>query len=369
MPNEYRVCVIGATGKGNYGHDLDRVWLGVPGAKIVAVADADEQGLAVAKKRLGVDRGYANYHEMLAKERPDIVSIAPRWIDQRRAMFTAAFESGCRGIYTEKPFCPTLEDADFILETSLKKNIKVAVAHKNRYSPTLGMIETLIADGVLGELTELRGRGKDDRRGGGQDLWVLGSHVMNMIDHLGGNVDWCMAEIQQGDKPATVEHIRDGDEGVGLIVGDNLRAMFGIDGRATAYYNTAAGLAGRGNNFSLMICGSKATIGLYFDRSPLAYFRAAPVWFGRDTLPWQPITSAGIGKEETLADNNNPGWNALAARDLISAVENDRHPECNVFEGVRSVEMILAVFASHRLGGQKATLPLKNRQHPLLTTG
>ena len=29
MPKTYRVAVIGRTGKGNYGHGLDVVWLGL----------------------------------------------------------------------------------------------------------------------------------------------------------------------------------------------------------------------------------------------------------------------------------------------------------------------------------------------------
>ena len=40
MPKKtYRVAVIGRTGKGNYGHGLDRVWTEIPNAQVVAVAD------------------------------------------------------------------------------------------------------------------------------------------------------------------------------------------------------------------------------------------------------------------------------------------------------------------------------------------
>ena len=39
MPN-YRVAVIGHTGRGNYGHGLDVVWREIANVQIVAVADA-----------------------------------------------------------------------------------------------------------------------------------------------------------------------------------------------------------------------------------------------------------------------------------------------------------------------------------------
>ena len=90
MAKTYRVAVIGHTGRGDYGHGLDEVWLEVPNAEIVAVADADKPGLAKAAKKLKVDRAYADYRQMLERERPEIVSIAPRWIDEHHAMALAA---------------------------------------------------------------------------------------------------------------------------------------------------------------------------------------------------------------------------------------------------------------------------------------
>ena len=38
----YRAGVIGHTGRGNYGHSLDTVYLGMDEIDLVAVADADD---------------------------------------------------------------------------------------------------------------------------------------------------------------------------------------------------------------------------------------------------------------------------------------------------------------------------------------
>src|SRR5215212_8386927 len=92
---QYRVGIIGSTGRGDYGHGLDVAFKDLEGFEVVAVADADASGLAAAGKRLAVTNLYADYHEMLAKEKPDIVSIAPRWITDRVAMVTAAAGAGC----------------------------------------------------------------------------------------------------------------------------------------------------------------------------------------------------------------------------------------------------------------------------------
>src|SRR5437867_1478751 len=90
----YRVAVIGRTGRGDYGHDLDTVWLDVPDVEVVAVADESPAGLAKAMDRLRAKTSYADYRDMLAREKPDVVSIAPRWLDCHRDMLLACVEAG-----------------------------------------------------------------------------------------------------------------------------------------------------------------------------------------------------------------------------------------------------------------------------------
>ena len=109
-----RVAVIGHTGRGNYGHGLDTVWLKVPETEIVAVADPHQAGRVKELKKLKIERGFSDYRKMLLEVRPEIVAICPRHADQHRDMAVAAAESGVRGIYIEKPFCPTPGEADEI---------------------------------------------------------------------------------------------------------------------------------------------------------------------------------------------------------------------------------------------------------------
>ncbi|HEY6168032.1 MAG TPA: Gfo/Idh/MocA family oxidoreductase, partial [Verrucomicrobiae bacterium] len=93
---KFRVAVIGHTGRGNYGHGLDTMWLQMPETEIIAAADADAKGLEGALKKLKVTKGFADYHKMLAETKPDLVAIGPRHIDQHRDMVLAAVEAGAR---------------------------------------------------------------------------------------------------------------------------------------------------------------------------------------------------------------------------------------------------------------------------------
>src|SRR4051794_28630312 len=367
MPR-YRVAVIGRTGRGNYGHDLDVVWRDVPDVDIVAVADEDEKGRAAAAQRLGAKNAYADYRQMLKKERPQIVSVAPRYLDCHRDMVVACAEAGA-SILLEKPLCRTLAEADAMVTACERHHVKLAIAHQTRYSPRLQRVRELLAAGRLGEVLELRGRGKEDGRGGGQDLMVLGTHIMDLMRFIAGDARWCYARVGVADKqrvrPVTKADVREGAEGMGPVAGNHITALYGFDRRVVGHFSTCVDPPSKGARFGLTVHGTRGVIQLTTGSLPAAYFLPDPGWFpGRSCVAWQEITSAGLGKPETLKDASLHAGNVWIARDLIEAIEKDRQPRGSVYDGRAALEMILAVYESHRLG-RPAELPLKNRQHPL----
>ncbi|MFP6619213.1 MAG: Gfo/Idh/MocA family oxidoreductase [Pirellulaceae bacterium] len=362
MARKYRVAVIGHTGRGNYGHGLDTVWQHIPGCEIVAVADGNPEGLKAAAKRLKAPRAYADYRKLLDESKPDVVSVAPRQLDQHRDMVLAAAERKIH-VYMEKPMCRDLREADQMVAACEKHKIKLAIAHQTRYSPKLRVIRDLILDGLLGDILELRGRGKEDRRGGGEDLWVLGSHVMNLIHYFGGEANWCFATVMEKGRPVTKEHVYNGAEGIGPLAGDNLAAMYGMDKGVTGYFGSQRDTAGR--RFGLQIMGSKGIIDIVTGFLPQVHFLPDPMWSpGRSGKKWTPVSSAGVGKPEPLKDGGLHDGNIAACVDLLQAIQEDRQPECSVYEARTTIEMIAAVFESHRQG-KPVKMPLENRQNPL----
>jgi len=357
-----RVAVIGHTGRGDYGHGLDEVWRQVPGCRLVAVADADEQGRAAALKRLGVDSGYADYRRMLDEAKPQIVSIGPRWIDQHCDMVLAAAERGVH-IYLEKPLCRTLDEADRMIAACERHHVKLAIAFQTRYSPKLRVVRALIDDGRIGDVLELRGRGKEDGRGGGEDLWVLGSHVFNLLHYFGGEPRWCFATVCQEGHSITRNDVREGNEGIGPLAGDLVQAMFGMTGGASAYFGSRRNAAG--NRFGVQILGSKGAIEILTGYLPAVHLLEDPSWSpGRSGKNWVGVSSAGVGQVEPLADGGAAAGNVAACTDLIHAIEEDRQPEANIYEARVTLSMISAVFESQRLGGP-VTFPLETRANPL----
>src|SRR5262249_50620027 len=155
MGKKYRVVVIGRTGKGNYGHGLDVVWKAFDNVEIVAVADENEKGRADAARRLNVKNAYADYREMLDKEKPQIVSVADRYLDMHRDMVVACARAGA-SVFLEKPMCRSLAEADEMVKACEMHHVKLAIAHQTRHSPRMQRIQELINDGTLGDILEVR---------------------------------------------------------------------------------------------------------------------------------------------------------------------------------------------------------------------
>ena len=364
MADRLRVGVIGRTGKGSYGHGIDSVWAEVPDSEVVAVADEHDAGRRDAQKRMKAATAYADYREMLAKERLDIVAIGPRWIDQHREVAIAAAEQGCH-IYMEKPFVPTPAQADEVIRTCEMRHTKLALAHQTHYAPTALLARRLIEEGQIGEILELRGRGKEDQRGGGEDLWVLGSHVLDLMRFFAGDAKDCYATVMTNGKPISAADVAEGSEGVGLLAGDALHAQYTFAKGMIGSFSSVRGKGGTPSRFGLQIYGSRGII-------EIGTGYPAPVWMlkdagwspGRSGATWQPVSSNGIGQPETIKDGGLHAGNVAAVNDLIDAIRKDRQPACSMYDGRAVVEMICAVFAS-QCTGKTVTLPLAERGNPL----
>ncbi|MBL9145299.1 MAG: Gfo/Idh/MocA family oxidoreductase [Verrucomicrobiaceae bacterium] len=361
-----RVAVIGHTGRGNYGHGIDTMWTHMPEVEIVAVADADETGLAGALKKLKVAKGYADYHTMLAEVKPDLVGIGPRHIDQHHAMFMAAIKAGARGVYAEKPFCRTLAEADEIIAAADQQGTRLAIAHRNRYHPVMPVVAQLVKDGAIGRLLEFRARGKEDQRGGSLDLWVLGGHLFNLIHFFGGAPLACSATVLQGGKPATKADIKEGDEGVGPLAGNEVHARFEMECGVPAFFDSVQSAGVKSTGFGIQLIGTEGIIDLRTDVEPAAQIlKGSPFRPVKEPRTWVPITSGGIGVPEPLANIKEVMEHITAGRDLIASINEKREPLCSAKDARVTLEMVMGIFESHRVGGGRVELPLKSRDNPI----
>lgn len=353
----WRVAVIGRTGRGGYGHMLDTVWKFVPGARIVAVADDNPEGLKKAVERLGAAAAYTDYREMLRRERPDVVSIAPRWADCHLEMVLAAAEAGA-SIYLEKPMARTPEECDRMIEACDRARVKLAVAHQMKICPILDLARQKLAEGVIGELLELRGRGKEDKRAGGEDLMVLGTHVFDLMRQFAGDPLWAFARVTAQGQDIRRRDVREGPEGLGPIAGDSVAAMFAFKGGLTGYFASRRSDDTSGVRWGLDLYGSRGIMTIRAGMEPIVHICRSTSW---TDAAWERLRLPG---DPPPRDDNQA--NLALVMDLLEAIEQDREPRASGREARWTIEMAMAVYESQRTGG-RVYFPLRRRDHSLLS--
>lgn len=351
----FRAGAIGHTGRGNFGHGLHLGFVGVSSVQPVAVADPDPAGRAAAQREIGAANAYADYREMLANESLDIVAVCPRYVDRHEELLMAAIDAGCH-VYCEKPMTADLATADRVIDAAAAKGLKIAVAHQNVYLPQLRELRRRVADGLIGALQELRGTGKQDRRGGGEDMLVLGTHLFNTMRYFAGDVAWISGHVTVAGREIGPGDAREASEPIGLIAGDAITGYYRFAGGAVGTYASRANQPGKGRGFSLQLIGDRGSVamrGAGDDFMIARHDHWAP-WDGIDG--WDPLD---LGAFELHEDGNR-----LAIEDLIAAIDEDREPLAGARSARAALEMIHGVYASQLAGGRVA-VPLADRGHPL----
>ena len=130
-------------------------------------------------------------------------------------MFRAAMDTGAH-VIVEKPFAGNVRDADAMVRMAAGTGRKVMVGHQAQMSESLARIRQLIADGELGELVELRIRGKEDNRAGGEDVSVLGTHSITLMRTFAGNPAEVYARVTRDGRDVTRADGHQGTENVQL---------------------------------------------------------------------------------------------------------------------------------------------------------
>jgi predicted dehydrogenase len=353
-------AVIGHTGRGDYGHGLDVIFNGVPGVKVVALADPDPAGRDKAAQRAGAGRQYADYREMLGKEKPALVSVAPRWSDQHHAMVLAALAADAH-VIMEKPITPTLAEADDILYHAQRKGRRIAVAHQMRLAPAVVALRRAIASGLIGDLLHVDAWGKQDARAGGEDMLVLGSHLFDLMRYFAGDARWCEAQVLQKGKDITAADARSVAEQIGPVAGDEITARFGFDNGVDATFVSRGRLRESVGHWGIQFVGSKGAARILADINPRVFVMAPSPWSdeGR-TETWEPFTAAqGAGGGDSAAANRR------VLDDWLDAIRTKQEPACSATAAMRSLEMIMSVYHA-ALTHARVTLPLKDRSHPLI---
>jgi len=358
--DEFRVAIIGHSGRGGYGHYLDRAFEGTVGTRVVAVADPDEAGRNEVVRHTGAANGYASYREMLDRVRPDIAVVASREIGDHHRLVLDVAERGCH-IYLEKPVAASTAEVDEMVAACAKRGLLLIVAHPWRGHPPIQRTAIpLIRAGKIGTPRLARIYGMGGRHGGNELFLDLAPHFLDFLWQLFGEPQWCHAHITQDGRTSTPADVRPGVEGMGLVAGNGITAYYQFQ-ECAAHFESYQG-DGKEIPYRIDIHGTEGTLSLPgpMSNQPDMYFHPLvnPPVRGDDR--WEAIPADPPPDEHKWVRAHQ-----RMTASMVAMLRGDT-PECELVQGVQArlyLEMALLAHASH-IAGARVSLPLPDGRNP-----
>ena len=124
------------------------------GLEIVAVCDVERANAEDKILKFDLDpkgvRVYEDYHEMLDREKPELVAIATE-SGKHAAIALDCIAAGCH-VIIEKPIALSIADADAIIRAGRERGVLVCVNHQNRFNKSIQQIRRAIVKNRFGRL-------------------------------------------------------------------------------------------------------------------------------------------------------------------------------------------------------------------------
>jgi myo-inositol 2-dehydrogenase / D-chiro-inositol 1-dehydrogenase len=187
-----RVAVVG-TGDW-WGRQHAELFAGRPDTVLVAVVGRDPGRTAARAEAYGA-RAYVDLDEMLARERPDLVSVCL----PNEAHFEPTLRLIRAGIplLLEKPLVFSLDQADVLLAEAAARRVFAGINFNHRYARPVRLAAAALAGGDLGRLTFATWRFGGETGTSAHphaNLIETQCHGIDMLEHLCGPIESVMTE-------------------------------------------------------------------------------------------------------------------------------------------------------------------------------
>lgn len=314
-------------------------------AELVAVCDTQPTALAAAVQATGAT-GFSSLEALLAGSDADVVVLAtPSGLHSQQAVAVA--RAG-RHVLSEKPMATKLDEGMAMVRACRDAGVKLFVVKQNRLNATVQQVKRAIAEGRFGRIymstvnvfwTRPQSyyyaapwRGRWDLDGGA--FMNQASHYVDLLDWLVGPVDSVHAytatlarDIEAEDTGVMSVRLRHG--GLASVNVTMLTFPQNLEG-------------------SITILGEKGTVkigGTAVNKIEHWAF-AEPRPEDADVLSASYETGSVYGFGHPLYYDN-----------VIKTLRGEAHAEVDGYEGLRSLEILIAAYRSAR-DGQRVGLPL-----------
>ena len=315
-------------------------------AELVAVCDIDPEVLraAAAKTRA---KPYASLEALLAESDVDIVALAtPSGLHPEQAMEVAASQ---RHVMTEKPMATRWADGQRMVAACDAAGVRLFVVKQNRHNATLQLLKRAVDKRRFGRIymvnvnifwTRPQSYYESARWRG---TWEFdGGAFMNQASHYVDLLDWLIGPVEsvQAYTATLARDIEVEDTGVA-----NIRWRAGALGSINVTMLTyPKNLEG-----SITVIGEKGTV------------RVAGVAVN-EIQHWkfaEPDADDGQVKGASYQTTSVYGFGHAAYYDnVIRVLRGEAEPETDGREGLKSLEILIAIYRSAR-DGHRVSLPLE----------
>jgi predicted dehydrogenase len=142
---------IGIIGTGGISREHAAAYRGLAGqARLVAVADIDQQRAQAAAAGWGAAHAFTDYRELLDLQEVEAVSVCT-FNRAHCAPTVAALEAG-KHVLVEKPMATTTEEASRMVEAARRSGKLLMVEMKWRFMPQILAARAAIQRGELGRI-------------------------------------------------------------------------------------------------------------------------------------------------------------------------------------------------------------------------
>lgn len=194
MPNEHLKAAV--VGLGWAGQQHLKGYLAQHDVEVVGIADPNDDLRTAVTTEYGIERGYADYQELLDRERPDLVSIGtPNFAHAEPTI--AALDAGAH-VLVEKPLARSYAEGLTMIQAAERNDRVLQVMFNQRYRPDARALKQFVDDGGVGEIYHAKakwlrrsgipggGRAWFTNRSlsGGGPLIDLGVHMLDMALHV-----------------------------------------------------------------------------------------------------------------------------------------------------------------------------------------
>lgn len=330
---KWNVCVIGGGAIAQGSHIPG--YAANPDFELTAIADPCEASLAMVREKWKFGKEYADYREMLANEKPDVVSVCtPNKFHAEMAI--AALEAGA-DLVLEKPIALSLADGEAIRAAGERTGKRIFVCFSHRFNDFIVATRKALTENLIGKPYMIRvrfahcgpwpGWAKTDwfynpELSGGGALLDMAVHAFDLVRHLAGEVTAISA------KAATLRKE--------IEVDDNVVALLEIGKDCMGYVE--AGWTSPAGFLGVEVMGDNGCI-------------TADYGSGKVVAKSGSLKPDGTNEivDSVLVDSCRPHWECQMA-EITRKLADGEAPSPGIEDGIKALAITLAAYESSRTG-------------------